>query len=223
MKWFSSEYLDFFKRLAANNNKDWFHNHKKEYEKYVREPMKSFTAHMIDRFAALEPEVKDLPAHKCLFRINNDIRFNPKKPLYKTHMAAAISKGGPKDAQRPGFYYQLGPGESFLAGGCYQPGKEGLYKIRMAIKQQPKKFHKLIEDLAFRDVFGGLAESEKHKRLPREFKEAADDWPILYNKQFYYTTTIEPKEMLKEDFDDWVYNQFLAAEEVREFLRQALN
>lgn len=222
MAWFQPEYFEFFKQLAIHNNKDWFHDHRKEYEKFVKKPMKAFTAHMIDRFVTLEPEIKGIPAHKCIFRINNDIRFNPDKPLYKLYTAAAISSQGRKSMEEPGFYFQLGADQPFLAGGCYSPDKDGLYKIRMAIMQQAEKFHKLIEDMAFRDVFGGLAESKRNKRLPSEFKDAAEDWPLLYNKQFYYSTTFDPEQILKEDFDDWMYNQFLVAEELREFLREAL-
>jgi uncharacterized protein (DUF2461 family) len=29
MAYFAQDYLDFFKELAANNNKDWFHANKK--------------------------------------------------------------------------------------------------------------------------------------------------------------------------------------------------
>ena len=219
MAWFEPGFFDFFKQLAANNHKDWFHDHRKEYETYVREPMKAFTSHMIDKFSTLEPSVKDLRTHKAIFRINNDIRFNPDKPLYKIHTAAAIAPKGTSNSETPGFYYHFGPDRGFMAGGSYQPSTEGLYKIRMAIMQQPKHFHKLIED---RNAFGGLSESEKHKRLPSEFTEAAEDWPILYNKQFYYMTDFDPEKILEDNLDQWMFNQYLAAEEVREFLRKAL-
>ena len=47
MTYFSPDYLEFFKELAANNNKEWFDQNRKRYETAVREPYKNFLSQAI--------------------------------------------------------------------------------------------------------------------------------------------------------------------------------
>ncbi len=47
MIYFSPDYLEFFKELAANNNKEWFDRNRKRYETVVREPFKNFLSNAI--------------------------------------------------------------------------------------------------------------------------------------------------------------------------------
>ena len=47
MAFFTQELLDFFIELAPNNNKDWFDENRKRYEKSVKEPFKDFVNHLI--------------------------------------------------------------------------------------------------------------------------------------------------------------------------------
>ena len=42
MKYFSEDYLIFFKELAANNHKEWFDSNRKRYENIVKIPFQIF-------------------------------------------------------------------------------------------------------------------------------------------------------------------------------------
>ena len=47
MKYFNESYNLFFKELAANNNRDWYHENKSSYEKEVKKPFEAFVADLI--------------------------------------------------------------------------------------------------------------------------------------------------------------------------------
>ena len=105
MSFFTSDYLEFFKELAANNHKEWFDANRKRYETSVKEPFKAFTQHLIDELAKKEPVFKDLKASDCIFRINRDIRFSKDKTPYKTMCSAVISPNGKKSSSIHGIYF----------------------------------------------------------------------------------------------------------------------
>ena len=115
--YFSKDFLDFFKELAANNNKDWFDANRKRYDKSVKEPFKAFVADLISESQKIDPSI-DIEAKDAIFRINRDIRFSKDKTPYKLDRSAIISAAGRKDHSIPGFYIALGPDKTYLGGGA---------------------------------------------------------------------------------------------------------
>ena len=68
--------------------------------------------------------------------------------------------------------------------------------------------------------FGELR-GEKNKVLPKEFKEAAEKQPFLFNKQFYFFNSMPPETILRDDLADVVMANFEASEPMRKFLTKA--
>ena len=78
MTYFSTDYLEFFKELAANNNKEWFDRNRKRYESVVRDPFKTFIGQLISEIAKSDSAF-DIESKDAIFRINSDIRFSKDK------------------------------------------------------------------------------------------------------------------------------------------------
>ncbi len=57
MIYFTSDYLDFFKELAANNNKEWFDANRNRYEKSVKQPFEAFVTEVIKSIQAHDPTI----------------------------------------------------------------------------------------------------------------------------------------------------------------------
>jgi len=87
----STETFRFMADLWNNNNKQWFDRNRKRYEQTVREPLKELAESLAGPVSTILPEFNGKPK---ISRINNDIRFSPKKPLYKEHMWISFSAGG---------------------------------------------------------------------------------------------------------------------------------
>ena len=84
-----TESFQFMKDLWDNNNKSWFDENRKRYEKVLRNPMKELAEDLSGPISIILPE---FTGKVKVSRINNDIRFSPNKPPYKEHMW--ISFGG---------------------------------------------------------------------------------------------------------------------------------
>jgi uncharacterized protein (TIGR02453 family) len=220
MAYFDERFYGFFEGLALDNSKAYFDANRRTYHEAVRDPFTELVADMIERLKEHDPKL-DIRPRDAIFRINRDIRFSKDKTPYKTHMAAAISRGGRKDHGYPGFYFHLGADGVHAGGGVYMPDKEAVNRVRTAIARDPGGFARAIDDPLFKGTYGQL-QGDRLKRVPPEFKEAAEDQPYVANKQWYYMADLDPEVVVSDDLADELLDRYQAAEGVTGFLRDAL-
>jgi len=219
MKYFNKKYLSFFKKLAANNHKDWFDENRKEYEQEVREPFKFFIGDLIKAIGTFDKEIQ-LEPKNAIFRINRDVRFSKDKTPYKLFNSAIISNGGRKDKAYPGLYIELNPEKLGVYGGLFMPDTKQVYKTREYIISHAKEFTKIIEDEKFTKYYGTI-KGKQHKRIPKEFREAAEKQNLLYNKQWYYEATLSPKNILKDSLLETIVEYYKVSYNLQKFLIKA--
>jgi uncharacterized protein (TIGR02453 family) len=178
-------YSRFFRGLARNNRRPWYHAHKAEYDEHVRRPFEELVEQMIHRIGAVAPEVRGLTAREATFRLARDIRFTKDKTPYKLFSAAVIAPGGRNQSRAPGFYFEVAADRIGVAGGIYQPDKETLLRIRRAIAARGEALERLLAAPSFRRVFGTL-QGERNVRLPPEFAPVVGRHPLVAHRQFYF-------------------------------------
>jgi uncharacterized protein (TIGR02453 family) len=220
MNYFSIQFLDFFKELAANNHKIWFDENRKTYELFVKKPFSIFVQDFIFEIQKFNldivPDAKD-----AIFRINRDIRFSKDKTPYKLHMSALLSPQGRKDISNPGFYMEFNPEHLSLYGGIYMPNPAQIVKIRSHMAQNIDAFSKIIANPDFVQMFGTI-QGDKQVRIPKELKEAAEKQPLIFNKQWYIQANLDPETILKPDLMSNVLNYYKVAQPLHIFINNAL-
>jgi len=220
MNYFTSEYLEFFKTLAANNHKDWFDANRTIYTKQVKEPFARFIDDLILESAKIDTEI-NITHKEAIFRVNRDVRFSKDKTPYKLRMSAIISKYGRKDKSYPGLYVELGPEKLGIYGGLFTPSTEELSKIRVSILNRFNQFNKLVSDKKFTNLFGEL-KGNKNKRLSKEFLEKAQKQNLLFNKQWYYVASLPADIIVSADLMPIVLRYFKAMQNLNDFFKEAL-
>lgn len=220
MSYFSIAYIDFFKDLAANNNRDWFHENKNRYEADVKKPFENFIQAVIDRMKDEGYETEISPKD-AIFRINRDIRFSKDKSPYKLNRSAICSKYGRKDKSYPGLYLDFGPEKVWIGGGAYFLDKDMLYDVRDHISQNPKKARKVLDNAELKSHFGEVL-GEKNKIIPKEFKPMLEEVPEIANKQFYYMSEHRPDIILTDQILDVVIDHWKASREMEQFLIEGM-
>lgn len=222
MAYFTPNFNLFFKDLAKNNHKEWFHANKKTYLKEVKNPFYQFLQDLIAHIQTHHDPELFLEVKNAVFRINRDIRFSKDKSLYKLQVGAVVARGGRKNSQIPGLYIQFGVGEIWIGGGLYAPDKEHLYRVRKQIAAQPDKFKQLLQDADFQKTYGQLS-GQQHKRIPKEFKAAFAHQPLIANKQFYFMKTYDDESIIsREDLLEWVLKHYRAGLAINQFLMEAV-
>lgn len=163
--------LKFLRDLKKNNNKPWFDAHRSQYEA-AKKDFETFIQEVISTHGKKDPEIKDIIAKNCLFRINRDIRFSKDKSPYKTNMGAYISKGG-KKSPLGGYYFHCEPGKSFLGGGIWQPMPDKMKKVRQEIDYNWDEFKKIIGSKKFKSIYKDLytGEDMSLSKVPQGFEK----------------------------------------------------
>lgn len=176
------EFRSFLTELELNNNRDWFQENKKRYEKFVKEPFAEFATELIKKVQEFDPKL-ETNLEETLFRINRDIRFSKDKTPYNTIIKAALASGGRKSGN-PGYYIGISKDYLHLGGGHFNLDKDELKRIREKIAQNSNKFIEIVRSNNFRSNFGEL-KGERAKRIDKEFKEIGEKLREIYLKQFY--------------------------------------
>ena len=219
MVYFTDDFIQFFKELAANNHKEWFDENRKRYETVVKKPFATLVGDLIKEIRKDEPNLLVEPKD-CIFRINRDIRFSKDKTPYKTQVSAVISPGGRKNMSIPGLYLEINPERIAIYGGLYMPDTKLLKNVRLFIADNVESFQKAYSNKGFMDRYSTI-QGEKNKRIDKQFLAAAEREPLLYNKQFYYYAHLPLKLLTTERLVPTILEYYNASSPIREFLREA--
>jgi len=188
----------------------------------VREPFKEFVQHIIDALAKSNPEFKDVLAKDCIFRINRDIRFSKDKTPYKLNVSAIVGSEGKKSKAVNGVYFELSPEYVRVYGGVYEIDKEDLYKVREGIAANPEDFKRAYSDKTFQKVFGQIL-GEKNKIIPKEFREAAEIEPLIFNKHWYFYAQFPSDLIVSNELEKTIIHCFEAGRPVENYFSKLIN
>lgn len=173
----------FLENLAQNNSREWFQDHRKEYEA-AKENFLDFASAVLDGLKEIQPNLYNTDIKKCILRINRDIRFSKDKSPYKTYLAAGFGPGG-KSSGLVDYYLQVQPSGSFLGAGMWQPSGENLAKFRQEIDYNPEVLKGIIFDKKFTDYFPEV-HGETLKTNPRGYDPNHPDIDLLRRKELFF-------------------------------------
>lgn len=211
--------LQFLKELKQNNNKEWFNDHRGEYET-AKEQMLFFTEIMIQELRKLDSDIPALSPKDCLFRIFRDVRFSKDKSPYKTNMGSFIAPGGRK-SEMAGYYVHFEPGSSFIGGGVWCPGPDVLRSIRREIYDHPDGFKEVLNDEDFSNLFPEIM-GEKLKTAPKGFDKEFEDIDLLRFKSYAFGYSLDDRQVLSGDLVEQAVTVFRHLSHMNRFLNDAI-
>lgn len=161
----------FLKDLAANNNREWFNEHRDEYET-ARTEFESFLSVVIARISLFDESIRGIQPKDCTYRIYRDTRFSSDKTPYKNHFGGYINAKG-KKSNHCGYYVHIQPDSCMLAGGslCLPPNV--LRALRQSIYDNIDEYRSIVEDPSFKRFFPIIGEDwlkTAPKGFPKDFK-----------------------------------------------------
>ena len=220
--YFTAEGMSFLNKLENNNNRDWFHEHKSDYETVIRTPALNFIDDMENDLVHLSPHFLAV-AKKVggsLMRVHRDVRFGRDKSPYKTNIGIQFRHEMGKDVHAPGFYLHVEPGDCFIGVGIWRPDSTALGKIRDAIIERDKYWLTAINDKRFKKNFELSGESLK--TAPRGYDKEHPLIADLRRKDFIAISHVDDKTVLSKNFKQHVVKRFTEAEPYMQFLCKAL-
>ncbi|MCB2408799.1 DUF2461 domain-containing protein [Hymenobacter lucidus] len=215
--------LTFLTDLRANNNKAWLDANRPAYEA-AKADFLALVTQVLSQLEAADPAIADsqLQPKKCVFRLNRDIRFSANKAPYKHNFGAWFNAGG-KAAASAGYYLNLEPGGSFVAGGLYMPEAKTLATLRQEIDYNLPAFEALLTTPDFRQHFPGLSREHSLQRPPKGYDAANPALSYLKLKSFTASHPLPDESLLRPEISQQIVAGFGALQPLVHFLNQALD
>jgi uncharacterized protein (TIGR02453 family) len=185
----------FLKKLSANNDRDWFNDHKDEYER-AKINVENFVGALLLQMNKHD-DIETPSAKKSLYRIYNDVRFSNDKSPYNPRFAGYLRRRKP--FLRGGYYYWIKPGGSRIGCGFVYPNADDLSRIRQDIASNYDEWKKLLNTKSIRSVFGTM-QGDQVKTAPKGYSKEHPALPLLRYKQFWFERSFLDKEVLAPDF-----------------------
>jgi len=213
----SKEDFKFLKDLEKNNYREWFKDHKDRYERSF-ENIQEFAKLLLSKMSNHDQLVPMTPK-QSLYRIYRDTRFSKNKTPYKIHWAGGMKRD--TKLLRGGYFYHIQPGNSFIAGGFWNPNSDDLKRIRKEFEMDDSYIRKIIAAPTFQKCFGEL-QGEGVKTAPRGFDITHSAIDLIRKKQFIVVHNFTDKQVLAKDFTDEMVTGYKAMRPFFDYMSDVL-
>ncbi|MBB4807492.1 uncharacterized protein (TIGR02453 family) [Chryseobacterium defluvii] len=205
--------FEFLQQLEKNNNREWFAQHKPEYDLAVKENKVFFN----QVYTELQEHDNLKGIH--IFRIYRDVRFSKDQTPYKTNFGVGYSRSKPM--LRGGYYIQLEPGNSFVGGGFWGPDAKDLLRIRKEFEISTTEIEKITSDKTFIKYFGEI-KGDAVKTAPRSFDKNHPAIDLVRKKQYVVMRKFTDKEVLSGSFQKEAILTLLAMRPFFDYMSEVL-
>ena len=212
--------FQFLKNLSANNNREWFTEHREEYEE-TRNEFDNLLAAIIARISIFDESIRGIQPKDCTYRIYRDTRFSTDKTPYKSHIGGYINAKG-KKSNHCGYYVHIEPGNCMLAGGslCLPPNI--LKAVRQAIYDNVEEYISIVEDPKFKKYYPVVGEDflkTAPKGFPKDFKYI----DYLKCKEFVCSYNVPDDFFFSSDFLDETDKAFRQFKRFSDFINYTID
>ncbi|XZE19307.1 DUF2461 domain-containing protein [Pirellulaceae bacterium SH449] len=196
---FPKSTLTFLASLAKNNRRDWFAEHKQEYEESILQPSLAFISAIRAPLAKVAPKLSAIPSKSggSLMRIYKDTRFSKDKTPYKTNIGIQFRHQAGKDVHAPGVYVHIACDEMFCGVGLWRPDGPVLQQIREFVDGNPEDWNEGFHNKKYKRTFTPYEDSLK--TMPRGFPSDHPNAADLKLKSFLGMVPLHQKEIQSAD------------------------
>ena len=189
--------LDYLTELSANNNREWYHTHKAEYQVANAQFEELIQALML-RIGEFDGSILGHAPKELTFKLVRDTRFSHDKSPYSPAFRAHISSMG-KLPIPVGYYLMIKPGgQSFLGGGLFADMfKDATRMVRDYISEHGGEWEEIITAPSFQERFtvGGSA----LKNVPAGYEKEHPQAEYLKYKSWYLEYSVQDKNLTDGD------------------------
>lgn len=176
---FSARLFQFLSALAENNTREWFDEHRRQYQSEVLAPVKSFVGDLGPIIHLLN-EAFDTTPHvgRTISRINNDLRFHRNRPPYRPWIYVTFARRGEKWTTGPVLFVGLeshGVSAGFYPGG--KPSRAGA--VQEGIRRNLRLFERYLEERQIAETYWELANAEGDRVKKWPLPASARRWVKL--------------------------------------------
>ena len=189
--------MDYLSGLSANNNREWYHAHKAEYQA-ANGQFEELIQTLMLRIGVFDGSVLGHAPKDLTFKLVRDTRFSHDKSPYNPAFRAHISSMG-KLPIPVGYYLMLKPGgQSFLGGGLFADRlKDATRMVRDYISEHGGEWEAIITEPSFQECF--TVSGTALKNVPAGYEKEHPLAEYLKYKSWYLEYPIQDEELADGD------------------------
>ncbi|MDE5654529.1 MAG: DUF2461 domain-containing protein [Clostridia bacterium] len=188
--------LNYLAELSANNNREWFHEHKKE-NKEANAHFEQIVQELIYGIGTFDQSVLHNVPKELTFKLVRDTRFSHDKSPYNPSFRAHISSKG-KLPIPVGYYLMIKPnGGTFLGGGLFADMfSNATSMVRNYITAHPDEWNAIITNAEFEKYF--TVKGTVLKNVPAGYDKEHSQAEYLKHKSWYLEYFMDDDEVADE-------------------------
>lgn len=213
--------LDYLNDLSQNNNREWFHAHKQQYQEATAQ-FEALVRELTLRLGETDGSLLGYAPKELTFKLMRDTRFSHDKSPYLPAFRAHIGPKG-KLPIPVGAYLMIKPGDqSFLGGGLFADVfRDATAMVRDAICGHAGEWEQIIEDAEFKRLF--QVRGTALKNVPRGYDKEHPQAEYLKYKCWYLEYPLSDSMLKDADrFAALAVDVFLKMRPFNAFLNRAL-
>lgn len=187
------------RKLARNNNREWFADNRAEYERVIVEPSRAFVAAMGEE---LEKQFRQISydtrmnGSGSMMRVARDTRFSKDKTPYRTQLGFFFWEGQGHKRNCPGFFVRVAPNGGAVYAGKWMFPDDMLTRYRQAVDNE-KSGKALVGLIRRLHAKHGLEVSgTQYRRVPKGYALDHPRAELLKNKGLRVEIETIDKELL---------------------------
>ncbi|MNW37347.1 hypothetical protein D3C74_143870 [compost metagenome] len=219
-KGFSQDGLDFLENVRLNNSKEWYEEHRNDYQELLLKPFQYLVSDLsadilqIDSLFVVTPSV-----NKTISRLFRDTRFSKDKSLYRSTMWLTFKRPKVEWRDAPAFFFEISP-EGYRYGmGYYSATRESMDVFREMMVEDIPKFMEAISFYDNQDIY--VIEGDMYKKpLNPSISQELRQWHDRKNIYLVHNESNVDK-LFSQDIADEVLRGFKLLEPIYHYLCRA--
>ena len=140
---FTQETLAFLRQLARHNDREWFREHRHDYEEHVRGPMLALIEQLAFDLPAIAPDLVATRRPPCTASIGTPASRRTRRRS-RRHVAGIFPHRALPKHEGAGLYVHVAADQVFIGGGLYRPQPRQLHRLREHIAANSDHLRTLV-------------------------------------------------------------------------------
>ncbi len=214
---FTSKTPEFIFENHARDSKEWFKEHKPDYEQYIKAPFREFLEKIEPYMLKIDSEMICDP--KYISRMYRDARYSKGQSVFRDYVWYTFCRKRENNTSAPCFYFSVSPnGFDYGCGYYYTPAATAA-AVRKLVLSGDKAFCDAKESFKKQKIFvigGNMYKKDHYPDSPEE------DKPWLNNRNiFLFHESKDFKTLYSDKLPEKVGREFLKIAPVYDFFMKA--
>lgn len=168
---FTQQSIDFLFENRLHDSREWFGEHKQDYQRLVVEPMTALIEELAPTITKIDPLIEINP--KRISRIYRDMRLHPDS-IFRDHIWYTFSRVREQYQALPGFYFSVGAGGISYGCGYYCASAKSMQALRGLILAGDDSFKSAFAAVNKQKTFELYGDLYKRSKFPEQPPELRD-------------------------------------------------